>query len=144
MGAVLAIDFGERRVGLALAHPPTTLAMPWATWPRTSDRALVAQLAELVEREAITRVVLGEPRGLDGQDTPFATRVRSFAAKLERSLGMPVELVAETLTSHAAAERLREAGVDLRRHPEKLDAVAAQILLEEALAPITPRPAGKV
>ena len=63
-----------------------------------------------------------------------AMRVRSFTRKLLAQIPLPCDLVDETLTSVAAQERLRDAGVDLRRHPERIDAVAAQILLEQFLA----------
>jgi putative Holliday junction resolvase len=77
--------------------------------------------------------VVGEPRKLDGSRGPAAERARRFGERLAGLTGLPLELVDEALTSVEAAERLRAAGVDPRRHPERLDATAAQILLQEAL-----------
>jgi putative holliday junction resolvase len=131
---ILAIDPGERRVGVAISDPEGRLALPLATLRRKSDRQVVAELAALARREEATELVVGEPRRLDGTIGDAATRARAFADKLKRATGLPCTLVGEALTSHAAAERLRGAGIDPRRHRERIDQVAAQILLEEVLA----------
>lgn len=129
----LAIDFGERRVGLAISDADGRLALPFGTIERDNDSELVRILTELAEVESIERFVIGEPRRLDGTRGPACRRVASFATKLQRSTGLPYLLVDESLTSRAAAERLREAGLDRRRIAAKIDETAAQILLEEAL-----------
>jgi len=127
----LGIDFGEKRIGLAISEGE--LAVPLCTLRRSDDRSALEEIAAVARREGIGRLVVGEPQGLDGSRGPAAERVRRFAARLGTLTGLPVELVNESLTSVEAAERLRAAGVDPRRHPEKVDAVAAQILLQEAL-----------
>ena len=128
---LLAVDFGSKRIGLAVSQGE--LALPLATLPRTSDRQAVAAIARLAREQAATALVVGEPRRLDGSRGDAAARARSFADKLAAATGLPCRLIDEALTSRAAEERLREAGVDPRRHPERVDQVAAQILLEEAL-----------
>ncbi len=129
----LGIDFGEKRIGLAISDPEGRLAVPFGTIERRNDRSAVRQIAEIARREEVGRLVVGEPVGLDGQRGEAAERVRRFGAKLAAVAGLPVEWVGEALTTVAAVERLREAGVDPRREPERIDAVAAQILLQEAL-----------
>ena len=130
----LAIDFGERRIGLAISDDEARFALPLTTLTRTDDRQAIAEIAAIVDREKIARIVCGEPVGLDGQRGTAARRVAGFAAKLARETGLEVELVNEVLTSREAEHRLREAGIDVRRDPGRIDAVAAQIILEEALA----------
>ncbi|MDH3404378.1 MAG: Holliday junction resolvase RuvX [Acidobacteriota bacterium] len=130
---ILGIDFGERRIGVAISDPAESLATPLATLSRRSDRAAVEELIELARSEQVEAFIVGEPRRLDGSRGEAAERAASFARKLERASGLPCELVDEALTSVAAEARLRAAGVDPRRHPERVDAVAAQILLAEAL-----------
>jgi putative holliday junction resolvase len=127
----LGIDFGEKRIGLAISEG--ALAMPLTTLKRRDDRSALAEIAGIARREGVGRLVVGEPRNLDGTLGPAAERARRFATRLAELTGLPLELVNESLTSVEAAERLRAAGVDPRRHPERLDAVAAQILLQEAL-----------
>lgn len=107
--------------------------MPLTTLLRRDDRSALREIAAIATREGVGRLVMGEPRKLDGTLGSGAARARRFGERLAELTGLPLELVDEALTSVEAAERLRAAGVDPRRHPEKLDAVAAQILLQEAL-----------
>ena len=129
----LGIDFGERRIGLAISDPEGRLAVPLTTLERRNDRSAVRAIEEIARREGVGRLVLGEPVGLDGQRGEAAERVRRFGDRLAGITGLPVRRVNESLTTVEAQERLRAAGVDTRREPERIDAVAAQILLQEAL-----------
>lgn len=125
----LGIDFGEKRIGLAVSDPEGRWALPLATLGRRTDRRAAYQIAELARREEIGLLVLGEPRGLDGEPGPAAERVRRFGARLARATGLPLYWVDETLTTVEAGQRLRP-GADVTAHR---DAVAAQIILQEAL-----------
>ena len=129
----LGIDFGEKRIGLAISDPEGRLAVPLTTLERRNDRSAVRAIEEIARREGVGRLVLGEPVGLDGQRGEAAERVRRFGNRLAGITGLPVRLINESLTTVEAQERLRAAGVDTRREPERIDAVAAQILLQEAL-----------
>lgn len=130
----LAIDFGERRIGLAISDREGRLAVPLETVERTSDRQAAGRIAEIAEREGVERLVAGEPRGLDGRRGDAARRAAAFARRAARACRLPLELVDESLTSVEADERLREAGFGAEERRERIDAVAAQILLEEVLA----------
>jgi putative pre-16S rRNA nuclease len=129
----LGIDFGEKRIGLAISDPEGRFALPLTTLERRSDRAAVQQIAAIARAEGVGRLVLGEPLGRDGARGPAAERVRRFGERLAAATGLPLERVDESLTSVEAAARLRQAGVDPRREPGRIDAVAAQILLQEVL-----------
>ena len=130
---VLAIDFGEVRIGLAISDPAGRLALPLETLHRQNDTLAIDRLVEIVREEEVERLVLGEPRSLDGTHGEAVDRVHSFKRKLEARIPIPCALADESLTSVEAHERLRAVGVDPRRHPERVDAVAAQILLEQYL-----------
>jgi putative holliday junction resolvase len=129
---LLAVDYGTRRIGLAISTG--WLALPLTTLGRRSDAQAIAEIAALAVREGAGELVVGEPRRLDGTVGDAARRVRAFADRLASATGLPCTLVDESLTSRAAGDRLLQAGVDPRKHPERVDQVAAQILLEEALA----------
>lgn len=129
---LLAVDLGTRRIGLAVSSGG--LALPLATLERSGDAQAIAAIAEVARREGVAGLVVGEPRRLDGTVGDAARRARALAERLAAATGLPCRLVDESLTSRAAEERLRQAGIDPRRHPERVDQVAAQILLEEALA----------
>jgi putative holliday junction resolvase len=129
----LGIDFGERRIGLAVSDPDGRLAVPLTTLTRRDDRSAMAAIAEIARREGVRRLVLGEPLGAGGARGAAAARVRRFGERLAATTALPLTFVDESLTSVEAAERLRAAGVDPRRAPERIDAIAAQILLQEDL-----------
>src|SRR5947209_15640785 len=95
----LGIDFGEKRIGLAISDPAGRVAVPLATLERRNDRSAVRQIAEIARREGIERLVLGEPVGLDGRRGPAAERVERFGRKLAALTGLPVERVDEALTT---------------------------------------------
>lgn len=131
----LGIDFGEKRIGLALSDPEGRLAVPWKTLARSSDRQALAELASITAAEGVEALVIGEPRRpSDGAATEAARRVRAFGEKLAAATGLSVEWIDESLTSAEADARLAEAGVPRARRAERRDAIAAQIVLEEALA----------
>jgi putative Holliday junction resolvase len=129
----LGIDFGERRIGLAISDPDGRLALPLATLERRNDRSALRQIAEIARREGVERLILGDPADLEGRRGATSERARRFGEKLTALTGLPVAWVDETLTSVEAAGRLHRAGVDTRREPGRIDAVAAQILLQDAL-----------
>jgi putative holliday junction resolvase len=129
----LGIDFGEKRIGLAVSDAAGRFAVPLGTFLRRNDRQAVRRIEEVAREQGVERLVLGEPVGVSGLAGDAAERVRRFGCRLAETTGLPVEMIDESLTSVEAAQRLHAAGVDLRREPERIDAVAAQILLQEAL-----------
>ena len=129
----LGIDFGERRIGVAISDPEGAYALPSETLARTDDASALAAIAAIARREEVGWIVVGEPLRSDGSAGPAAVRARRFAARLAALSGLQVETIDETLTSRAADERLREAGVPPARRRERRDALAAQLLLQEAL-----------
>jgi putative holliday junction resolvase len=129
----LGIDFGEKRIGLAISDPDGRIAVPLTTLERRNDRSALRQIAEIARREGVERLVLGDPVDLEGRRGPAAERAHRFGERLAASTGLPLERVGETLTSVEAAARLRQAGIGARWEPGRIDAVAAQILLQEVL-----------
>ena len=129
----LGIDIGEKRVGVAEGDSQVGIAVPHSTLRRTSDRQLIAEIKALAIESGTDVLVVGEPRRLDGSVGPAAERARAFARKLGKACALPVRTVNEALTSVEAKRRLRAVGVDPRKHPERIDATAAQILLQEEM-----------
>lgn len=128
---VLGIDFGERRIGLAISDPEGRLALPLTTLERTTDRRAAYEIAALVRREDVRALVMGEPRHPStGTPQAAAERIRRFGARLARITGLPVDFREETLTTAEAGGRLAAAGLEAEA---RIDAHAAQIILQEAL-----------
>ncbi|HSL84205.1 MAG TPA: Holliday junction resolvase RuvX [Thermoanaerobaculia bacterium] len=132
-GRLLGIDYGSKRIGLAVSDPDGRVAVVLETFARSDDRRAARYVARVAAREGVAGLVLGEPRRLDGTRGEAAERVTRFARRLEATTGLPVTLVDESLTSVEAERRLRAAGVDPAADPGRVDAVAAQILLQEVL-----------
>jgi putative pre-16S rRNA nuclease len=129
MGRILAVDFGERRIGLATSDASGSLATPRVTLQRRSDADVLAELSRFAASEEITLAVFGIPRSPDGVESPIAARIRSFASKFEEKTGLPVRFHEETLTSDEAVRRLSR-----RASKEDIDRAAAAVLLEDYLS----------
>ena len=125
----LGIDFGERRIGLAISDENGRVATPLTVLERSSDAQVIDEIIDLARREEIGHLVVGEPLDAKGRRGSAAERARSFARKLARSSGLAVSLADETLTSKEAARRLGAVGSRRRA----LDDVAAQIFLQQVL-----------
>ena len=128
MTRVLAVDFGEKRVGLATSDASGSLATPRLTLSRVSDGALLDALAKFCAEEEIALAIFGIPRSPEGVESPFAARIRSFAAKFELRTNLPARFHEETLTSNEAARRLPPGAPR-----EEIDRTAAAVLLEDYL-----------
>jgi putative Holliday junction resolvase len=133
-GTVLAFDFGEKRVGVAVGELELELAHPLATITAASDKERLAAVERLVKEWSPVLFVVGLPMHLDGSDHPLATRCRRFAERLRGRFGRPAQLVDERLTSATASLALAEAGVRGRRQKDMLDQVAAQQILQAYFA----------
>src|SRR5271168_3677441 len=105
-GRVLAIDYGRRRLGLALSDEGRMLATPVETLERVNRRYDVARLKRLVREQGVGQLVVGLPLRLDGTAGDMAAEAREFAARMAKALGLPVALVDERLTSWEASEGL--------------------------------------
>jgi len=127
---VLGIDYGERRLGLAVGELPLAIAHPLATLHADSDRARMQQLEPVMREWKPVLIVMGLPVHMDDREHPLAARCRKFAQLLTRRLGVEVRMVDERLTSHAAEQALLEGNVSARRRKQVIDRVAAQTILE--------------
>src|SRR5690242_3448344 len=131
---ILALDYGTKRVGVALSDELGWTAQPLETFERrTIDRDL-AHIAALVHEHAVAEVVLGFPLQLDGREGPAVEAMRNFAAHLERGLPVPLVLWDERLTTKAAEDLLIAADVSRKKRKGAVDRVAAAILLQSYLA----------
>ena len=136
---VVAFDVGERRIGVAVSDATLTLARPVgvlrpASLETDGLQLVVAEIARLGnDDDAVTAVVVGLPRRLDGSATAMTRRVSAFAAELGRLVPLPIVLQDERLTSHEAESRLALTEKDWRVRKRSLDAAAAAIILQDYL-----------
>lgn len=136
---VLAVDFGRRRLGLAVSDATGLLARPWKTVPAGCDpMASAAEVAALVsgrhdDLSDLGAIVVGLPRRLNGEDNDQTAAARAFAQRLRELTGMPVHLQDERLTSYEAESRLAEREPNWKKRKARLDAAAAAIILQDYL-----------
>jgi len=129
----LALDIGEKRIGVAVGDETGTLARPLTTIVRASKRQDFERVARLVTEQSAERVIAGYPRSLSGDEGPQAQRVRRYVEALAITLPVPVELWDERYTTVEATERLHEAKRRRPRDRGQLDAAAAAIILQDYL-----------
>ena len=125
---ILALDVGSKRIGVALANSVARLPRPLTTLDAETDA--LGQLAALIATEAITTLVVGLPRGLEGQETPQTVAVRSFVDGLLQ-FGLPIYFQDEALTSRKAEAELAARGKAYNK--SDVDALAATYILEDFL-----------
>jgi len=131
--AIVAIDFGRRRIGLAIAESANSPAYPLGTIIRVSWDEDLARITAWIVSRAVTQLVVGLPLNMDGTEGPSAQAARAFGGQLGTHLQLPVDYTDERLTSFEARERLSNRPAR-RRRKTAVDAVAATIILEEWLA----------
>ena len=128
------MDYGERRVGLAVSDPTGTIASPAGhIVRRAGKRPPVAEIVRRGQELEVTGFVLGLPLDENGDETPRCADVRAVAAELERRTALPVRLVDERFTTAAALRAVREMGGSTRGRKGDVDALAATFLLQHAL-----------
>ena len=139
MSRILAVDYGERRVGLALSDEKGLIATGLETLDRRkhrSEKALANEIARLAEEHSVGRIVVGLPLNMDGSSGESAARAESFAENLGRSSGAQIVTWDERLTTAAARRVGRDLKLSLkkRRDKKEIDRLAAVIILQNYLA----------
>ena len=142
MARILALDYGERRIGLAVSDPSGTIAQPLPTISRRlGRRPPYAKILDVVQRWEIERIVIGLPIEPSGEEGDPASAVRAFGAEIERRSGLHVEYRDERFTSARAERELARLGLSAtaRREKQRVDAMAATFILQAYLDGL-PRP----
>ena len=133
-GRLLGVDWGERRIGLALSDETRTLAQPLTTLTRRSGKRFpMRKFLTLLEQHAVTGVVVGLPLDQEGAEAEAAAAARALAADIAQHSGQPVELWDERLTTARALRAVRAMGGSTRGRKDDVDALAAALLLQHYL-----------
>lgn len=139
---VLAFDFGEKRIGVAIGNTLTREARPLAILRSVTPAQRFEQIAQLLKEWAPERLVVGIARSAEGQDGPMTKRCERFANQLEGRYRVPVERVDERYSSVAAEALRRELrGLNLRKASSGVDDLAAQIILQSYFEAENAKPA---
>ncbi len=146
MGRIIAVDFGEGRIGVALSDPSRTIAIPFTTLPRRrGKRPPIADLIAIMDEQDVDQVVVGLPLALSGDDSEWTTTVRVFADTLATRSGRDVTLIDERFSSRMAERAVRNVGLKKsdREEKERVDAAAAAVILQSYLNTRHLRPSGE-
>ena len=131
----MALDIGDRRIGIAVTDPFNTYALPAETYRRTGNfSADVDAVARAAKDRGVGCIVCGLPLNADGSESVQTEKTRCFITKLQERAGMPVYTEDERFTSLAAHDTLHEEGLKAAKHKKSVDAVAAAYILEGFLA----------
>jgi len=129
---IMAVDYGMQRVGIAVSDPHGTISQPLSTLKVTSRRHVIERLSSLIKELEIGHVIVGYPCALDGAPTEMTKKIKQFVGQLKKKVNVGIELWDERLTSKYAQTTLKAMGI--RRHKNKIDQVAACIMLDEYLS----------
>ncbi len=129
-GTLLAFDFGEKRIGVAVGETILKAAHPLTTVTAEENELKFAQIGQLIAEWRPSLLVVGLPTHMDGTPHGMTQLAKKFAQRLEGRFNLPVIMVDERLSSAEAAQNLREAGITGGKQKAMIDAVAAQSILQ--------------
>ena len=133
MSRILAIDFGERRIGLAISDELGLIARGLSTFQKEEDKDFILHLKGMVDENEIEQIVVGLPKMMDGTLGEGAEQVKKFAEDIKEKLGIPITLWDERLSSVQSERILREMGEKYTRKKEKVDQLSAVLILQSYL-----------
>lgn len=136
MSRILGLDYGERRIGVALTDPTRTIASPYGTLTRRSGkRPPWSELLRIIQEQEVTEIVIGLPLDLAGSEGDWSAEVREFGAQLQQKVDLPVHWVDERMSSVRAERAVRGIGLkkSAREEKSRVDAAAAALILQTHL-----------
>ncbi|MFH1008067.1 MAG: Holliday junction resolvase RuvX [Candidatus Latescibacterota bacterium] len=134
MNRILAIDFGSRRVGLALSDPLGITAQGLETLQIQSQEEAVERIAKITTQSEVCTLLVGLPKNMDGTASKQTEAAQAFAEALSTRTAIPVRFWDERLTSKAALRTMREMGVRTKGRKPDVDRIAATLMLQEYLS----------
>jgi putative Holliday junction resolvase len=133
VGRILGLDYGRRRVGVAVSDPLGITAQPLTTWTGLGETELFRKIVSLIPEMDIQAVVVGDPLTTKGERGIMSERVGRFVRRLSQIISVPVHLQDERLTSVEAQRVLRDSGEKPSRNKEAVDRVSAVLILQTYL-----------
>lgn len=133
-GRIMALDYGEKRIGVALSDPLRIFAKPYQVISNTSPEDVLESVNELISAQAVSLVLVGMPWAIDGSETPKTTETKAFATWLSAALAVPVEVQDERYSTCEAEAELKKLGYSWQEARNLKDAMAACIFLKEYLS----------
>jgi len=133
MSTILGIDYGRKRIGVAMSDVGRRIASPLSTIDASDNAPAVASIKSLAEKHGAGEIVVGLPRSMNGSLGPMARETMEFVEELRASVDVPVQTWDERLTTAQAEREMISADMTRAKRRQKLDKVAAQIMLQSYL-----------
>jgi putative Holliday junction resolvase len=130
---ILALDHGSKRIGVAVSDETKTIALPMEYISAEPFAAFLVRLKKILVEKEIDLILIGQPRNMDGSYGPAAQKVQTFVGVLKTAITVPIKMWDERLTSLQANKILIQGGVRRDKRKEKVDKMAAAILLQSYL-----------
>jgi putative Holliday junction resolvase len=133
MGRIIALDLGEKRVGVAISDPTLTIAQPFRTILFKNLKSLAEKLKEIVEKHEVEMIVIGFPLTLKGKYSKKTVEIQEIYEKLKSQIPTPIQLYDERLTTTLAHNTMHQLNRKPSKERDKIDQLAAMHLLQNYL-----------
>lgn len=133
MGSILAIDYGLKRIGLAISDPDRVFAFPLKVLENKGFNFIVSSINDIIDERSVDLIIIGIPYSINKNKSKMEDIVSDFVKKIEKEIKIPVKTIDEKLSSFSAEENLKERGISARKFKEYVDMEAARLLLNEFL-----------
>src|SRR5262245_61465676 len=130
---IMALDVGDKKIGLAISDEMLLTAQSRPTLKRTNLNSDLEHLRQLAETNEVKEIIVGNPLHMDGRPSPQSQKIARFARKLHEATRIPITFWDERLTSFAAEQHLEEMGLNWRQRRDRVDQVAAMLILQSYL-----------
>ncbi|GAB4189438.1 MAG: Holliday junction resolvase RuvX [Calditrichia bacterium] len=133
MGRLMGIDYGEKRIGVALSDISQFLSSPYTTIENKSKKYVLGEIKRIIQEKEVEELVVGLPVTLKGTDSVKTEEVRKWSEELRKHVSVPVILVDERLTTTQAHGLIHQRGEKVGKYRNKIDQMSASILLQMVL-----------
>jgi putative Holliday junction resolvase len=130
MGRLMSIDYGEKRIGIALSDALKMFANPFTTLNNVSLNDVFKELQQIVDEQKVEKIIVGLPLNLSSEDTKKTQEVRLFFFELSQKISLPMVLFDERYSTTDANEILKQKGYDWKKSRDQIDQVAAAVILQ--------------
>jgi len=130
---IIGIDFGQKRIGIAVSDPLKIIASPVKTLSRTTEEDDLKKIDEVIKSYEAATVVVGLPKNMDGTEGQSAALAKDFAQKIKDKSAVEIVFKDERMSSQSAERVLDEANMHWKKRKEVVDTIAAQIILQSYL-----------
>jgi len=128
---LLGIDYGERRIGIALSDENQMFPSPYLTIDVKKEQNYFEKIKSIIREKNIGKIIIGNPLTVEGNDTEKSKIIKDFAYKLSKFVDLPIDFWEETRTTQKAEAILKSTKKSLKQNKAKLDKIAASLILED-------------